>query len=55
MTKEEQKAYIKKTWKISSGARIAEMLKRYWIKDIKTPEEPVATPESAKQIFNEQQ
>jgi hypothetical protein len=30
MNKEEQKEYIRKHWKLSSGEKIAEMLKRYW-------------------------
>ena len=30
MTKSEQKQYIKQVWKLSSGKKIAEMLKRYW-------------------------
>ena len=30
MTKSEQKQYIKQVWNLSSGKKIAEMLKRYW-------------------------
>ena len=41
MSKEEQKEWIRKNWKLSSGKKITEMLRRYWeVKDtIKTAED----------------
>ena len=53
MNQEQKKSYIKKHWNISSGARISEMLRRYWVKD--EVEEKIETPNSfelAKEIFD---
>ena len=30
MNQQERKAYIKRSWNVSSGKRITQMLKRYW-------------------------
>jgi len=47
MNRDEQKAYIIKTWNTSSGERITKMLKKYWASD--KSDSQVAT---AKEIFN---
>ena len=48
MNKLEQKKYIIKTWKLSSGKRITQMLNKYWETD-KNDGDIIAT---AKQIFD---
>jgi len=47
MNKLEQKKYIIKTWKLSSGKRISAMLRRYWSVD-KSDD----IVKKAKEIFN---
>lgn len=49
MDNKSKKEYIKKTWRVSSGKRLSEMLRRYW--QIKPKK--VATSEDAERIFNE--
>jgi len=56
MNKTEQKDYIKNQWNISSGKRISEMLRRYWLKEndnTNTQEVPEDLLETAKKIFVE--
>ena len=51
MEKSEIKKYIMKTWNVSSGKRITEMLKRYFAKDNLKPVQSNLI-ETAKEIFN---
>jgi hypothetical protein len=52
MNKQEAKEYIKQQWNISSGSRIATMLKRYWsLKEGKINPTKFDLVEEAKKIF----
>jgi len=54
MNKQEAKQYILKQWNISSGAKITEMLKRYFsMKDVQENLETPTQEDIALRIFNE--
>ena len=50
LSKQQQKQYILKHFKLSSGKKITEMLKRYWSNNKNSAPDIV---ETAKKIFNE--
>jgi len=51
MNTQEKKDYIKTNWKLSSGKRITEMLKRYWSFESEKTAPEKDSYELAKEIF----